>query len=94
MTPQVVSRARRSKGCHDHTEDPSNVNGQASTKKRVTLVLPELLDHQLEMYCVGVGRLKNEVVATALTQYLDTTLNRVQKEALQVFRKAAAAGTH
>lgn len=58
-------------------------------KKRVTFIIPPALDQRLELYCVGTGRLKNEVAATALSDFLQKN----QKEILQMLQAATAAAT-
>jgi hypothetical protein len=52
-------------------EDRKKSRGEGSQKARpFNLLLPELLDTNLEVYVALVGGKKNEIVIEALTQFL------------------------
>lgn len=57
------------------------------SKKRVTFVLPTALDHGLEVYCSVAGRLKNEVAAAAISEFL----RKSQHDILPLLQAAAKA---
>ena len=47
------------------------VSGNGKNRKtRVTLVIPDVLDRNIEAYSLREGLLKNQVVAAALEKYL------------------------
>ena len=56
-------------------------------KKHVTFVIPPGLDLGIEMYCATSGRMKNEVAAEALREYLKAR----QQELVKVFDSTMAA---
>jgi hypothetical protein len=51
-------------------EGEKSVLFQNSKRIRVTLVLPEVLDQNIEAYATREGRMKSYVVAAALEQFL------------------------
>jgi hypothetical protein len=58
-------------------------------RKRVTFVIAPALDQGIELYCAGTGRLKNEVAAVALAEFLRSR----EKELIQVLASATSAAT-
>jgi hypothetical protein len=42
-----------------------------SRRARVTFLLPEALDRNLEMYCISFGKKKSDVAQQAFVQYLE-----------------------
>jgi hypothetical protein len=46
------------------------MNNQSSKKIRVTVIVPEALDQNVEAYALGARLQKSEVVTLALTQFL------------------------
>lgn len=58
-------------------------------KKRVTFIIAPALDRGIELYCAGTGRLKNEVAAMALSEFLKSR----EKELLHVLASATSAAT-
>jgi hypothetical protein len=54
-----------------HQGSTQKVSGNGINRKtRVTLVIPDVLDRNIEAYSLREGLLKNQVVAAALEKYL------------------------
>ena len=54
-----------------HQGSTQKVSGNGIKRKtRVTLVIPDVLDRNIEAYSLREGLLKNQVIAAALEKYL------------------------
>ena len=61
----VVSRSRGNK-----TQETIKVAYASSPKKRLTLLMPAVLDRNLEIFSAKEGTIKTHVVIDALTEFL------------------------
>ena len=91
MSPSVpierVSRAGQNGTAIRQVAPETSIKlGAASSRKRVTFVIPEVLDQGIEVYCAAAKRLKNEVATVALAEYLRTN----QVNILKLLEAAAA----
>lgn len=49
---------------------PHFVMPTKSERKRITLIVTATLDHNIELFSLATGRMKTEIVATALSEFL------------------------
>lgn len=66
------SRLQRS-SLHPATSSPVArfVMPSGNERKRITLIVTATLDHNIELFSLATGRMKTEIVVTALSEFLE-----------------------
>jgi hypothetical protein len=49
---------------------PGSVMPSRQDRKRITLIVSATLDHNIELFSLATGRMKTEIVVTALSEFL------------------------
>jgi hypothetical protein len=74
---------------------PRFVMPNKSERKRITLIVNATLDHNIELFSLATGRMKTEIVVTALSEFLERhniDPNQDRRTAVRDLLQVAAAG--